>query len=505
MAKGKAKINSTEDLLPLQTRPLRSRKRESPRDESSVADDVQTTVHQKNPNKGNTGGPILYPQQDCLVITESSCLPEWEDHTKDKNTAAAGQEETTAANVDDLQSHGTHTDEDTEEQIPSEDCRRSPNPNHVDQLQVSQPSSRNDEDSAELEKQVGEKELSIQESNKVKESATGLPAKKKRRMGMCGLTEKERSQFLQAQSGQNGTESTRRQICPQTTKLQAFEEEVWLPSSCGNISAVGVMDQSESTPQHPSSHGGEAHGPGSEVLVAVTISDGTGCNGGSPPGPEHELTHNPQSRHAEEEEQKLLQECKEPTAEMFEKQTSMEQNQLAEVQSSSAVTSDTSQKEDKDKEAVGDALPHMNTERGTRGNEKGETSSDGAEDEASSADTQPEGLVKICEASSVPELKAKCDPQGDSAARPPEQTHTKESDDLDYVSDSQLNTIVLVDEKMMEKEPEKEDPDPSGCLKDASELICGLIRELSSLNQKVMGAHREVEKLRRKSSRRSVC
>ncbi|KAK6300811.1 hypothetical protein J4Q44_G00289090 [Coregonus suidteri] len=54
---------------------------------------------------------------------------------------------------------------------------------------------------------------------------------------------------------------------------------------------------------------------------------------------------------------------------------------------------------------------------------------------------------------------------------------------LDYVSDSQLNTITLTEEEEGEE--------------DATELVCGLIRELSSLNRVVMATHRELETLRR--------
>ncbi|XP_041696940.2 RNA-binding protein 25 isoform X2 [Coregonus clupeaformis] len=64
---------------------------------------------------------------------------------------------------------------------------------------------------------------------------------------------------------------------------------------------------------------------------------------------------------------------------------------------------------------------------------------------------------------------------------------------LDYVSDSQLNTITLTEEEEGEE--------------DATELVCGLIRELSSLNRVVMATHRELETLRRgnKTARPPPC
>ncbi|XP_045565588.1 uncharacterized protein DDB_G0290685 isoform X2 [Salmo salar] len=59
---------------------------------------------------------------------------------------------------------------------------------------------------------------------------------------------------------------------------------------------------------------------------------------------------------------------------------------------------------------------------------------------------------------------------------------------LNYVSDSQLNTITLTEKEEEEKEEGHED---------ATELVCGLIRELSYLNRAVMATHRELESLRR--------
>lgn len=65
---------------------------------------------------------------------------------------------------------------------------------------------------------------------------------------------------------------------------------------------------------------------------------------------------------------------------------------------------------------------------------------------------------------------------------------------LDYVSDSQLNTIIMTDAVMARENSVS----PDG-YKDGTELIRGLIRELSSLNRTVMVTHRELESLRRKS------
>ncbi|KAJ8001513.1 hypothetical protein DPEC_G00170260 [Dallia pectoralis] len=56
----------------------------------------------------------------------------------------------------------------------------------------------------------------------------------------------------------------------------------------------------------------------------------------------------------------------------------------------------------------------------------------------------------------------------------------------DYVSDSQLNTIAMIEEEEDKQELHE----------DATELICGLIRELSSLNRVVMSMDRELETFR---------
>ncbi|KAI1886639.1 hypothetical protein AGOR_G00197880 [Albula goreensis] len=65
--------------------------------------------------------------------------------------------------------------------------------------------------------------------------------------------------------------------------------------------------------------------------------------------------------------------------------------------------------------------------------------------------------------------------------------------DPDSVSDSQLNNITLSEMEDLPA-PDSAEGDQQ---EDASELVCGLIKELSSLNRTVMAAHRELENLRR--------
>ncbi|XP_075320607.1 uncharacterized protein LOC142379348 [Odontesthes bonariensis] len=341
----------------------------------------------------------------------------------------------------------------------------------------------------------------------VKESGVGLPASKKRRMGML---------------------------------------RCYVPL---HIAAGRITEQSKAALELQSSHCGEDDRAESEVNFAVATSDGTSsvCDPGCSEGkgseaevgtvPVPELTGNPKSRKLTEEEEEEeegenlgnqdLWELKETTAEkmaeMPEEQVKSAKFDPAEVHLSSASTSHTSQNEEDDnQDAIKATVPQMNSVARTEEEMKGEMVGDAmcGEEGASSMDTKSEGLncgsVELCEAAvtpSVPERNDNCDPEDDPAAGPSagngEHAQIRNPDDtyrpgcLDDVSDSQLNTIVLNEEEVAETE---EQPDPSDCLEDATDLICGLIRELSTLNRKVMAAHREVENLRRssKTSRSSV-
>lgn len=85
-----------------------------------------------------------------------------------------------------------------------------------------------------------------------KEAEAGLPAKKKRRMGMCGLTEKERSNFLQTQRRENGqsrVERVDKQIYSCNTADLAAQEEITsshlCPPSPQSIPVEQITEQSE--------------------------------------------------------------------------------------------------------------------------------------------------------------------------------------------------------------------------------------------------------------------
>ncbi|XP_071392774.1 uncharacterized protein [Centroberyx affinis] len=145
---------------------------------------------------------------------------------------------------------------------------------------------------------------------------------------------------------------------------------------------------------------------------------------------------------------------------------------------------------------------------------------DGAEAGASSAHTGPGGICcgseELCKAAVTPsasEGKGNCVPDDNPGTGPSpvstEHPQTWDAPDpfgsgsLDYVSDSQLNNIVLIEEEVMEADGGL---GTSDCHEDATDLVCGLIRELSSLNRTVMATHRELESLRRgnKASRASM-
>lgn len=79
-------------------------------------------------------------------------------------------------------------------------------------------------------------ETNNEESNSIcmdnaeeKEAAVGLPSKKKRRMGMCHLTEKERSQFLQVQKRANEKPQEERQTCNDIADQMAERETICPP------------------------------------------------------------------------------------------------------------------------------------------------------------------------------------------------------------------------------------------------------------------------------------
>ncbi|KAM7418750.1 hypothetical protein PAMA_016057 [Pampus argenteus] len=584
MAKARAKISIIDGLAPPQPMLLRSRKREHPSDEVSLTDNIQASVHPQDTggnNSAEAAAPLQRPQSPVQETTMTSAqqaaeqqqdITAVEKHVKE-NEVVKAQEETVASPKNDsqLESFRLHTEKNTskngkdEEEIMPEECNKSPSQMCTDQLQVSLPTSEESDESCvtALEEQLGARETSHSDLERNRETSQDessqdvcmvdvkeitkvavarLPVKKKRRMGMCGLTEKERSHFLQTQKRenvQNGLERVERQMCNNKDDLSTQEEiisSLSLPSSPPPILAASVAEPREAEIRLQSSHCERAD----RAKTEVSTSDGTstvcdpGCSEGkscdaergpeqtsdsqSDPPVEEELAHlgNP-------EQQELEGSTAEIMAEIHQKQM---EDGLAEVETCYNYPS---QNEETEKQKDGSEAAPLQV-RGvtiTRDEKKEEMTGD-AEDSnraragTSSTDTQREGFncgsEELCQAAVTPggsERSRYCGPDDEpatsSSTMKKEDTQTRDATDpfgsgcLDYVSDSQLNAIVWTEE-VMDKDKDR-DLGSSDCNEDATDLICGLIRELSSLNRTVMATHREIEHLRRgsKSSRSSTC
>lgn len=204
------------------------------------------------------------PVQECAPVTnrldqtaEQSYLIKPDDSSEETHAgkvvkASEGQEENSATTVNnDAQLQGfiinpeNDTNKDGKEEINPQEPTTSPSQAYADQVITSDEYDRSC--AAILEEQLGAKknsqcnlernhETSQEEPSSMcmaevkevtKESTVGLPARKKRRMGMCGLTEKERSHFLQTQkreNGQNGAERIEKQLHKNTADLVAQEQ-----------------------------------------------------------------------------------------------------------------------------------------------------------------------------------------------------------------------------------------------------------------------------------------
>ncbi|XP_023277884.1 uncharacterized protein LOC111666694 isoform X1 [Seriola lalandi dorsalis] len=604
MAKGKGKISSSDGVAPTQPRSLRSRKRECPSDEVSQTDSDQATLHQQDREENNTtmvGTPLQHSQstlQDGALITNQQdqavgppCLTKQDDfkeerHAEETNVyvtnvivnAFEGQEETTVTrpnNDSELECFRVHNDNVTNksgmEEITPQEGIGSPSQTCTDQLLVFLPTSEEGDGSCApaLVEQLDAKdnsqcnlernhETSQEDTSNTcmadvkeitKEAEAGLPAKKKRRMGMCGLTERERSHFLQTQKpekGQNRMERVEKQIYNSNTADLAAQEEIisslLCPSSPLSIPADRITEQRKAEIKLQSNICGGDDRAETEVHIAVTTSDSTGtvcdpgcsegksceAEGGTEAGPEQ--TSEPKSDQPaqdeveehlgnREQQRELAGSTSEITTQTPETQQTRKEGEdrSTEVDCSPAVglytnPTQSEESEKKDDSEASSLHVHTGTKTRSEGKEKMMADADvGVEAEGSSSTfNQPGGLncgsFELCEAAGSPgsERKESCDPddeRGPSTVNT-ERTKTRDTTDpygsgsLDYVSDSQLNTIVLIEEVVMEKEA---DAGSSDCHEDATDLICGLIRELSSLNRKVMATHRELENLRRGS------
>ncbi|XP_070842210.1 uncharacterized protein [Chaetodon trifascialis] len=567
MTKGKANNTSSESLAPAHPWSLRSRKRECPSDETSGTDDVHGTLHQQDTERNDTVDATLLqchqppPQESAMIsaqqpqAAEQSCLTKQDPTTEEEHGGSTNvssknvmvvalevQEETTVTSPNNdckigvfrvTNNEAKHSGKGKEE-ITTEDCNRSPCQTCNDQLQGDGFCA------TALEEQLCAKENSLcnlernqepshEERSSVymtdvkdvrQEAAAGLPAKKKRRMGMCGLTEKERSHFLQTQkreNSQNGPKRADKQICNNTADLVAQEEIISSPQLPFSLPVLTEQEKAEMTLQ--SSHCGGDDRAQTEVCIAVTTSNGTTtvCDPGYAKGesgeaegdmvPALEQTGGTKSDPSAEEELLGNPEQQELDGHTAESMADKPQEQMKDGGDGSEVADQSptisfysNPMETEDQDAMEAAPVQENAIIRMRDEKTGELTcddedGDGAEAGASSTDSRSGGLscgyVELCEAAVSPggsERKDSTDPFG--------------SGHLDYVSDSQLNAIALSEEGVMEREEDL----GSSHYHDATDLVCGLIRELSSLNRTVMATHRVLENLRRssKSSRSSI-
>ncbi|XP_020511379.2 uncharacterized protein si:ch211-286b5.2 [Labrus bergylta] len=570
MAKGKEKIQRSDSSAPAQPRSLRSGKRGRPSEEISETD-VQTAICHQDTRETNAAEDPTLLQCPLLESTSASTQheaaeqpcptkqnPVTEENPADPTdvtvTDFAEQNETAVTkpnNVSKLEGFTVHSDNDADKvEITAEECKRSPTQTGNDHLQVFVPLSEegdgsfttvleeradgNENSNCNLERNA---ETSREEPTNAytadmkittKEAAAVLPAKKKRRMGTCGLTEKERSHFLQTHKRENGQKE------PERVETQVDDNTADLVAQEGILS-THVLLSSISIPARSESQQNEAaiklQSPNCEVYkraeadvcVAVTTSDGSitvsgpgcseekscGAEGGTEPDPEQTAEPKldlPAEEEGEEEEEEPMNDVSDGSVL---------------VDQSPAIASSLNQSQNEEAEDQGEfetACQEVTGVTMTTQDEKKEelTGDDGNTDRApagaSSTASQAGGLncgsVELREAAVTPggsEKDDSCEPEDEPRVSPStrdaELRLTRDTSDpfgpdgcLDYVSDSQLNTISLTEEELTEREDALAFPDFQ---EDASDLICGLIRELSSLNRKVMATHRELESFRR--------
>ncbi|KAM8878416.1 uncharacterized protein AB9W97_014269 isoform 2-T2 [Spinachia spinachia] len=526
-----------------------SRKREF--DGLSENGDIQADPHQDQDTEGGDTTVDAF-----LLQCHHSPLQEPTVTAPQEREGTAATDPSNDSQLKGLKGHAGNNSNQVEkdkEEITAKDFNSTPSQTCTDQLQVFSPISEAGDDAAlrdqldagqnsachyekktEVSQEVPSNMYMTDVKENAKEAAAALPAKKKRRMGMCGLTERERSHFLQTkkhENGQNVPDKDGKQLSNNTADLAAEEEIV---SSISSLQEGNVAEQERAEMNlHSSQCGGEDRAE-PEVHTASTTPEGTcvacdpGCSqgnscvveGGERPAPEP--TSAPKSDlPAEEKEEKrfgnqLKQEHEGGTAEIVAEKLQEhlkggKDDGSAAVDQSAATTRSSItplSEETEDRDAM-EAAPLQVTR--TRGEELNGDERDGgvAEAGASSTHTQSGGVTAVqpFEAPVTPsgsEIKDTWDSDGEPGAgsstgnAEPPQTDPFGSGYFDYVSDSQLNTIILTEEEVMEREEDVCSPD----LEDATDLICGLVKELSALNRRVMVTHRELENLRRSKSSR---
>ncbi|RVE75808.1 hypothetical protein OJAV_G00002270 [Oryzias javanicus] len=419
MAKGKTKISSrSENSAPPPARSLRSRKREPESSDVGQTANVQAPLLLKGTEEVRTAAK---PLQECTVIVhqlnqtaDQSCLTRPGEATKERptdesevsslNTATPKSSSSSKENQAESWAGDYAIDDGSKRQQATAvmEIHRSTELMFTDQLQVSEVSEASSTSA----------ERKVEGHQEQQESAPAVPAKKRRRMGSCGLTEGERSRIL------GNTES-----CMMDGQQQAELQQAELQQAGENGRAqtelpISSLYRAERDPDSESAP---------QLIQREHLREELqGAKGGFSERPEES------SRHYAEED------------------APPQTVNHAEEETTSAEASTTRQ-------SFGSAQPPAEIPAE-------ETRNGGTTDSPAAA------------------LGSGRDSHGARGCS-------------DYVSDSQLNTIVFTEE-LMEDEY---------CLEDATELLCGIISELSSVNRRVMAAHRELENLRRsrKASRNS--
>ncbi|XP_077426751.1 uncharacterized protein LOC144055034 [Vanacampus margaritifer] len=288
------------------------------------------------------------------------------------------------------------------------------------------------------------------------EAVAGEPAKKRKRLGMCGLTEKEQSHFLQISKNVNSRQKVEEQLSTNEVDIKSsLLTPSLLPTPVANIA-----EPREEKVLH-SSHDSAADRPETEVHIPDAPSDG--CISVCMPSlwdkshaHEEVLTLDP-----------IIDTKSDPPA--MEKEYHLENPNPKEVDCGSSSTTSSNVEvqcvaittDEKRHDICGDASGGSEI-NGMPGHD--DDPSSGAVNTEHPRTMNPTGF-----------LRSGC---------------------FDFVTDSQLNNIELIEEEAIK---EKVVQPFAGHEKDASALICGLIKELSFLNRSVMAAHREIENIRRGS------
>ncbi|XP_074544710.1 uncharacterized protein LOC141804263 [Halichoeres trimaculatus] len=562
MAKGRTKLNSDDSTAPAQPRSLRSRKRERHSTEISETEDVQQTICHQDIEESNTAADATLPQspeqESGGVLTQQHQAegepcptrqdPVIEEITTDTaNVRAKEFEEEEKKKVTDTNRNfhqvgfTVHTDNENEVDQSEKDEEKNRNLSQtcIDQLCVvsripeeskisaenasEEQAGANGDSSSNLEKS---QETSLEDTSSqcatdvktaAKEETVEVPARKKRRMGMCGLTEKERSHFLQTQKRENGQkEPERAERLIENAADPVVQKDTTAspkpPSLSISTSCVSGENKEAIKPQSRDCE--EDDRAEAELHITVITSDGTStvCDPGSPGEKSFEVV-------------KATAPPPEQTAESRSDLQAMEEEEGKEedlggkdsaIEDQSPSLANTEQSEDHGQpEAL---CPHVDGVPVLSDEKKEEFTCDEAVHEVSkaggSSSQSQSGELNGCSVVLCEVPVTSCGPRGNYSFVPIDEPDaglstvttgpflTRDISDpfgpgcVEYVSDSQLNTISLTEEEAMERD---EVLSFSVCHEDASELICGLVRELSSLNRKVMATHKELENLRRNS------